>query len=135
MKGNPDNDRDGVFRGIRDAKAQEMVLVDFKPMKESKIGELAANFDIVMGVTPEDPPKEDDAPSKAASANRKCAADAVSADRRRADQASCTDQDPMDPRQTSTPRQDRTADQAEFFFSSTTGITRSRPFTAFSVIT
>jgi protocatechuate 3,4-dioxygenase beta subunit len=61
IKGNPDNQRDGVFRGIRDPKAQDMVLVDFKPITDSKIGELAANFDIVMGVTPEDPKKEDDA--------------------------------------------------------------------------
>ena len=61
VKGNPDNDRDGVFRGIQGAKAQEMVLVDFKPIKDSKIGELAANFDIVMGVTPEDPKQDDSA--------------------------------------------------------------------------
>ncbi len=61
IKGNPDNERDGVFRGIQGAKAQEMVLVDFKPIQESKIGELAANFDIVMGQTPEDPPKDDGA--------------------------------------------------------------------------
>jgi protocatechuate 3,4-dioxygenase beta subunit len=37
------------------------VLVDFKSLEDSKIGELAANFDIVMGVTPEDPK---DAPIK-----------------------------------------------------------------------
>lgn len=52
IKGNPQNDRDGVFRGIRDAKARESVLVDFTPIKESKIGELAARFDVVLGLTP-----------------------------------------------------------------------------------
>jgi protocatechuate 3,4-dioxygenase, beta subunit len=55
IKGHEQNERDGVYRGIRDEKARETVLVDFKPIAESKIGELAANFDIVMGVTPEDP--------------------------------------------------------------------------------
>lgn len=53
IKGEPGNDRDGVLRGIRDAKAKESIMVDFAPVKESKIGELAANFDIVLGFTPE----------------------------------------------------------------------------------
>jgi len=61
IKGNPENDRDGIFSDIRDKAARDSVLVDFKPMPDSKIGELAANFDIVMGVTPEDPK---DAPIK-----------------------------------------------------------------------
>src|SRR4029078_5423327 len=55
IKGHPQNEGDGVFRGIRDEKARETTCVDLKPIAESKIGELAANFDIVMGVTPEDP--------------------------------------------------------------------------------
>jgi len=29
------------------------VTIDFTPIAESKIGELAAKFDIVLGVTPE----------------------------------------------------------------------------------
>jgi len=53
IKGEPDNERDGVFRGIRDARARESVLVEFAPVKASKIGELAAKFDIVLGLTPE----------------------------------------------------------------------------------
>lgn len=53
VKGHAQNARDGVLRGIRDAKARESVIVDFAPVKESKIGELAARFDIVMGYTPE----------------------------------------------------------------------------------
>jgi protocatechuate 3,4-dioxygenase beta subunit len=53
IKGEPRNERDGVFRGIRDAKARESVLVDFAPLKGSRIGELAARFDIVLGYTPE----------------------------------------------------------------------------------
>ena len=52
VKGNEQNERDGVFRGIRSEKARESVLVDFKPVKNSKLGELDARFDIVMGLTP-----------------------------------------------------------------------------------
>lgn len=53
IKGNAGNERDGVWRSIRDPKARDAVTVDFAPLKESKIGELTANFDIVMGFTPE----------------------------------------------------------------------------------
>ena len=52
IKGNPQNERDGVYRGIRDAKARESVTIDFKPIKASKTGELEARFNIVLGVTP-----------------------------------------------------------------------------------
>jgi protocatechuate 3,4-dioxygenase beta subunit len=48
----PQNERDGIYRGIRDKTARESVTIDFKPMKDSKAGELAAKFDIVLGVTP-----------------------------------------------------------------------------------
>jgi protocatechuate 3,4-dioxygenase beta subunit len=54
VKGDPNNDRDGVFRGIRDAKQRESVLVDFAPIKDSRAGEVAARFDIVLGLTPEE---------------------------------------------------------------------------------
>ncbi len=53
IKGDPGNDRDFILKSIRDAKARESILVDFAPVKGSKIGELAAKFDIVLGVTPE----------------------------------------------------------------------------------
>jgi protocatechuate 3,4-dioxygenase, beta subunit len=52
LKGHPQNERDGVFRGIRDAKARESVAIDFAPLPDSKIGELAARFDVVLGSTP-----------------------------------------------------------------------------------
>ncbi len=51
VKGHPGNARDGVYRGISSA-ARELVTKDFIPVKNSKIGELAAQFDIVLGVTP-----------------------------------------------------------------------------------
>jgi protocatechuate 3,4-dioxygenase beta subunit len=47
------NERDGVLRGIRDEKQLESIMVDFKPLKGSKLGELTAKFDIVLGTTPE----------------------------------------------------------------------------------
>jgi protocatechuate 3,4-dioxygenase, beta subunit len=60
IKGNAENERDGVFNGIRDQKAKDSVLIDFQPVADSKIGELSAKFDIVMGLTPEDVKKDDD---------------------------------------------------------------------------
>jgi protocatechuate 3,4-dioxygenase beta subunit len=51
VKGEPENERDGVFRQIKDLKARESVLVDFAPFKGSSAGELQAKFDIVMGLT------------------------------------------------------------------------------------
>jgi protocatechuate 3,4-dioxygenase beta subunit len=51
IKGEPQNERDGILRSIRDPQSLDTLLVDFKPMKDSKLGELAAKFDIVLGVT------------------------------------------------------------------------------------
>jgi protocatechuate 3,4-dioxygenase beta subunit len=53
IKGHPGNERDGIWRGVRDAKQRDSITVDFAPIQESKIGELAAKFDIVLGFTPE----------------------------------------------------------------------------------
>ncbi len=53
IKGDAGNEKDGVFRGIKDPRARESVSVDFLPIKDSKIGELAARFDVVLGLTPE----------------------------------------------------------------------------------
>ncbi len=53
IKGCASNEKDGVYVGVRDAKARESVTVDFAPIKNSKAGELAAKFDVVLGVTPE----------------------------------------------------------------------------------
>jgi protocatechuate 3,4-dioxygenase beta subunit len=53
VKGEAQNERDGVFRDIKDAKARESVTVDFAPVKGSPLGEVAARFDIVMGFTPQ----------------------------------------------------------------------------------
>ena len=53
VKGEPANERDGILRRVQDAKARENIIVDFAPLKGSKIGELTARFDIVLGFTPE----------------------------------------------------------------------------------
>ncbi|MEM8669087.1 MAG: protocatechuate 3,4-dioxygenase [Planctomycetota bacterium] len=50
ISGHPGNKKDGPFRGI-DPESRKTVEGDFKPMANSKIGELAVDFDIVLGVT------------------------------------------------------------------------------------
>ena len=52
IKGHPRNAKDGVLRGVRDEKQRASVQVDFTPIEESKAGELAAKFDVIMGFTP-----------------------------------------------------------------------------------
>jgi protocatechuate 3,4-dioxygenase beta subunit len=61
IKGDPANARDMLFSRIGSPEEQDRVSVDFKPIKDSRLNELAANFDIVLGVTPQDPT---DAPLK-----------------------------------------------------------------------
>jgi protocatechuate 3,4-dioxygenase beta subunit len=53
VKGHPGNERDGIYRAATASKGGEMLPVDFAPVKGSRIGELAAKFDIVLGYTPE----------------------------------------------------------------------------------
>jgi protocatechuate 3,4-dioxygenase, beta subunit len=52
IKGDPGNERDNIWRGITDPAARAAVTIDFAPVKESRAGELAARFDLVMGFTP-----------------------------------------------------------------------------------
>jgi protocatechuate 3,4-dioxygenase, beta subunit len=52
IKGEPDNEKDGIYKGIKDARQRAAVTVDFSPIPGSKAGELAAKFDLVMGFTP-----------------------------------------------------------------------------------
>jgi protocatechuate 3,4-dioxygenase beta subunit len=53
IKGNPGNERDGIWRSLRTEKDREALTVDFAPIKDSKLGEVAAKFDVVLGKTPE----------------------------------------------------------------------------------
>jgi protocatechuate 3,4-dioxygenase beta subunit len=54
VKGEPANDRDGIYRSIRDRRQRESVTIEFKLLEGSKIGELTAKFDVVLGETPAD---------------------------------------------------------------------------------
>src|SRR4051794_18169320 len=54
IAGHPQNARDGVFRGAGGLIEKELVQTEFKPVPNSKIGELAAKFDIILGRTPSD---------------------------------------------------------------------------------
>jgi protocatechuate 3,4-dioxygenase, beta subunit len=53
VRGEPGNERDGIYRSIRDSKARDAVTIDFAAVPNSRIGELAAQFDIVLGLTPD----------------------------------------------------------------------------------
>jgi|SRR5579862_2953826 len=52
VNGHPQNRGDGVLREIRNPLDRELVMVDFQPIPGSRIQELAATFDIIVGVTP-----------------------------------------------------------------------------------
>lgn len=51
VKGHPDNARDLVTERIRDPAALDTLMVEYRPLPGSTLGELAANFDIVLGRT------------------------------------------------------------------------------------
>ena len=53
IQGHPMNNRDGIYRSLRTVEERKALTVDFTPIKESKVGELAAHFDIILGITPE----------------------------------------------------------------------------------
>jgi protocatechuate 3,4-dioxygenase beta subunit len=48
------NKKDGLFKRIKDEKLRAACMTDFKPIKDSKIDELSANWDVVLGWTPAD---------------------------------------------------------------------------------
>src|SRR5436190_10836896 len=52
IKGEPQNEKDFILQSLKDTKVRESIIVDFAPIKGSKSGELAARFDIVIGLTP-----------------------------------------------------------------------------------
>jgi protocatechuate 3,4-dioxygenase beta subunit len=53
IKGFAGNTKDGIYMHVPAGKPRDSVTIDFKPIKESKVGELAATFNIVLGATPE----------------------------------------------------------------------------------
>ena len=50
VNGHPANAKDSLIQRM-DKKALQTLLVDFKPIAGSKIGELSANFDVILGKT------------------------------------------------------------------------------------
>lgn len=54
VRGFEGNNQDGIFNATRDLIDRELVQTDFKPVKDSKIGELAASWDIIVGRTPDE---------------------------------------------------------------------------------
>lgn len=53
IKGHSGNEADGVWKNIKDVKQRDSVTIDFSPLKGSRIGELIAKFDLVLGFTPQ----------------------------------------------------------------------------------
>ena len=53
VKGHPGNRQDMLWRRLESEAARDSVTVDFVPIEKSRVGELAARFDIVLGVTPQ----------------------------------------------------------------------------------
>jgi protocatechuate 3,4-dioxygenase beta subunit len=54
IAGHPGNEVDGVVRGGIGVFDRELLMTEFKPIKGSKTGELAANFEIILGRTPDE---------------------------------------------------------------------------------
>ena len=50
MKDEPLNAKDGIYRGL--GASSSLVTSDFAPLADSKVGELSATFDLVIGMTP-----------------------------------------------------------------------------------
>ena len=53
VKGHEGNAKDGIYRSLKEGPVRDSVTVEFAKIKESKTGELAAKFDLVLGVTPD----------------------------------------------------------------------------------
>jgi len=53
IKGDKMNAEDRILQSIRDKKARDSTIIPFKKIPGSKVSELAAHFEVVMGFTPE----------------------------------------------------------------------------------
>ena len=54
VKNEPRNHKDFILQRVKDTKARDSLVVPFNPLKDSKVGEVSARFDIVLGFTPTD---------------------------------------------------------------------------------
>lgn len=55
VRGDPQNENDFLFNEAKTAEAKATLVTDFKPILGTKTGELQANWDLIVGLTPEDP--------------------------------------------------------------------------------
>ena len=55
VKGDPQNETDFLFKLAQTPEAKATLVTEFTPLPQSKTGELMANWDVVLGTTPEDP--------------------------------------------------------------------------------
>ncbi len=53
IKGHAGNEKDNIWKQLAAAKQESLVTIDFAPLPGSTANELAAKWDVVMGVTPE----------------------------------------------------------------------------------
>lgn len=53
IQGERANATDGILQSVRDERQRNSLIVPFTPIQGSRIGELAARFDVVLGFTPE----------------------------------------------------------------------------------
>ena len=53
-RGHADNAKDGLFRRFKDEQHRNALTAEYKPIPESKLGELEVRFDLVLGVTPDE---------------------------------------------------------------------------------
>jgi protocatechuate 3,4-dioxygenase beta subunit len=55
VEGEPLNAKDRLLNAVKDPKARASITVPFLPLPKTRIGELGAKFDIVLGYTTEEP--------------------------------------------------------------------------------
>ena len=53
IKGEPRNENDFILKRIKDSRARNSLVIPFNKIAGSKVGEVGAQFDIVLGWTPE----------------------------------------------------------------------------------
>jgi protocatechuate 3,4-dioxygenase beta subunit len=53
VKGEPRNQKDFILKRVKDSAVRNSLIIPFKPLADSKIGEVEAQFNIVLGWTPE----------------------------------------------------------------------------------
>ena len=54
IAGHPGNARDGIFRGAGGLFERELVSAEWRRIANARLPEFQANFDIVLGVTPDE---------------------------------------------------------------------------------